>query len=273
MFKFFVAILCVVYVPVVLAQAEQSPFQTMMAMAKIKKVITVETVAGNTSLLVTSIADAPAIVYLFAPGGPGTLIVRTAADGTPVTKQRSPIFPLAPAFLEKNVAWAAFGVPENFGTEISRERRQEPQHVEAVTQIARRMREEFPKARHILVGHSNGGITAALQSALDKPPVDGIIFSAPNISAFPMRWEPAHAKVPIKFIVHANDNCGAGQRGRMGINSTTINMAGRRFPLTVIKTPSVGEYSQCFTAPAPHFFTNNYAEYADAILKWTTSLR
>ena len=170
------------------------------------------------------------------------------------------------------MAWAAFGVPENYGTTISRERRLEPQHVEAVTQIARRMREEFPKARHILVGHSNGGITAALQSALDKPPFDGIVFSAPNISAFPLRWEPTHAKVPIKFIVHANDNCVSGPR-RNSINTDTINMAGRRFPLTVIRSRSAGEYSECFSAPAPHFFTNNYVEYADAILQWAASLK
>ena len=82
---------------------------------------------------------------------------------------------------------AVMEVPENYGTAISRESRQDARHVDAITHALRRMREEFPKARHILVGHSNGGISAAMQSVLEKPPVDAIAFSAPNNSAFPMR--------------------------------------------------------------------------------------
>jgi hypothetical protein len=50
-------------------------------------------------------------------------------------------------------------------------------------------------------------------------------------------------------------------------------MAGRQFPLTVIKTPSHGSHAECFSAPAPHFFTGNYDEYADAIFKWVASLK
>lgn len=63
-------------------------------------------------------------------------------------------------------------------------------------QVARRLREEYPKARHIFIGHSNGAITA----------------------------------------------------GMLAIQ-------------------------ECFSAPAPHFFTNVYGEYTDAILKWALSLK
>jgi hypothetical protein len=40
----------------------------------------------------------------------------------------------------------------------------------------------------------------------------------------------------------------------------------------VIKTPSPGNHQECFAAPAPHFFTEVYGEYTDAIIKWARSL-
>lgn len=147
-------------------------------------------------------------------------------------------------------------MPENYGTAISREARQDTRYVDAITHALRRMREESPKARHILVGHGNGGISAAMQSVLEKPPVDAIAFSAPDISAFPMRWGPDQARLPIKFIVHEDDHCGASPRSP-GISTRTQHMAGRKYPLTVIKSPSLGAKSECFMSPAPHFFTNN----------------
>lgn len=244
-----------------------------MAMAKIKKVVSVDTAAGPTRVLITSATANPAYVFTYAPGGEGTLVLDADAQGTPTTKRpRVPIYPLAPAFLEKNMAWAAIDVPESYGIAISREARQEPQHVEAITMALRRVREEFPKARHVLVGHSNGGISAAMQSVVNTPAVDAIVFSAPNISAFPTRWSPAQAKVPIKFIVHENDDCGASPRN-LGISTRTQHMAGRKFPLTVIRSPSLGSYTECFSAPAPHFFTNNYEEYANAIMTWVSTLQ
>lgn len=254
-------------------QPERLAFHALMAMAKIKKVVSVDTAAGPTRVLITSAIDNPAYVFTYAPGGEGTLVLDTDAQGAPVTKRpRVPIYPLAPAFLEKNAAWAAIDVPESYGIAISREARQEQRHVEAITNALRRVREEFPMARHILVGHSNGGISAAMQSVQEKPPIDAIVFSAPNISAFPTRWEPAQAKVPVKFIVHANDDCGASPRN-LGISTRTQHMAGRKFPLTVIRSPSPGSYTECFSAPAPHFFTNNYEEYASAIMKWASTLK
>ena len=51
------------------AQDERPAFLTLMESAKVKKVITVDTVAGHTKVLLTSIADNPAFVFIFAPGG------------------------------------------------------------------------------------------------------------------------------------------------------------------------------------------------------------
>ncbi len=50
--------------------------------------------------------------------------------------------------------------------------------------VARKLREEFPKAKHILIGHSNGGITAGMLAVQAKPTYDGFVFSAPNLSDF-----------------------------------------------------------------------------------------
>ena len=79
---------------------EWPPFQTFMDMAKIKKVITVDTAADPTRVLITAMTETPAYVFTNAPGGEGTLLLVTDAQRAPTTqRQRVPIYPLAPAFL------------------------------------------------------------------------------------------------------------------------------------------------------------------------------
>lgn len=254
-------------------QAERPAFLVLMEMAKVKKVIQVDTVAGKTSVLFTSIVDDPAFVFVFAPGGDGTLALEANADGTPFTKRvRNPTYFFASGFLERQAAWAAIDVPESFGSVVSRQQRQEEKHIDAITQVARKLREEYPKAKHFLIGQSNGGITAGMQAVQSRPVFDGIVFSAPNLSDFPIRWEPRQANVPIKFITHANDDCGIEFR-KPTISSLTIRAAGNRFPLTVIKSPSPGNRQECFAVPSPHMFTNVYGEYAEAIMKWAMALK
>jgi pimeloyl-ACP methyl ester carboxylesterase len=224
-------------------------------------------------VLVTAIADNPAFVFIFAPGGDGTLAIDANTDGGPFTKRmRNPAYSFAAGFLERQAAWAAIDVPEGFGSVVSRDQRQEQRHIEAITQVAHKLREAYPKAKHILIGHSNGGITAGMQAIQSKPAFDGIVFSAPNLADFPFRWEPGQARAPIMFITHEHDDCGIQFR-KPAISSLTIRAAGNRFPLTVIKNPSPGNRQECFVAPAPHFFTDVFGEYTDAIMKWALSLK
>ncbi len=271
--RLLIFLLLTLHAQFVFGQAERPAFHTLMEMAKVKKIITVDTVAGKTNVLLTAIADNPAFVFIFAPGGEGTLAIDADADGTPITKRvRNPAYPFAAGFLERRAAWAAIDVPESYGIAISREQRQEQRHIDAIVQVARKLREEYPKAKHILIGHSNGGITAGMQTIQPAPVFDGIVFSAPNLSAFPVSWEPQQAKAPIMFITHQHDDCGAARRS-LPISARTIAAAGSRFPLTVIKSPSPGNRQECFVAPAPHFFTNVHGEYTEAIFRWASSLK
>lgn len=271
--KLSIFLLLVLHTPFVFGQAERPAFHALMDAARVKKIIAVDTVAGRTNVLLTAIADNPAFVFVFAPGGEGILAIDAGADGAPATKRvRNPAYFFAPGFLQRQAAWAAIDVPESFGSAVSRQQRQEEKHIEAVAQVARKLRDEYPKARLILIGHSNGGITAGMQAIQPKPAFDGFVFSAPNLSELPFSWEPGQAKAPIMFITHENDECGAQYR-RLPISTLTIRAAGDRFPLTVIKSPSPGNHQECFIAPAPHFFTNVYGEYTEAIMKWAMSLK
>jgi len=123
-----------------------------------------------------------------------------------------------------------------------------------------------PKAKLVLIGHSNGAITAGMQATQDKPVFDFIVFSAPQLGPLPFGWRPEQAKVPVMFITHKHDDCRRSQAYE------TVRAAGRKFPVVVIESPSPGNRSECFVAPAPHFFSDTYGEYADAILKWASSL-
>ncbi len=256
MHKTLASILLILAMPLAFAQTDRPVFHVLMESAKIKKLIAVDTVAGKTHVLFTSNTDEPAFVFIFQPGGDGTLVIEADAKGAPFTKRvRNPAYAFGPGFLEKQAAWAAIDVPESFGIAVSRQQRQEEKHIDAMTQVARKLREEYPKAKHILIGHSNGGITAGILAVQAKPVYDGFVFSA-----------------PIMFITHENDECGAQYR-RLPISTLTIRAAGNSFPLTVIKTPSPGNRQECFSAPAPHFFTNVFGEYTEAIMKWAAGLK
>lgn len=253
-------------------QTERPAFHALMEAAKVKKVIAVDTVAGKTNVLFTSISDNPSFVFIYAPGGDGHLTISAGEDGRPSTKRpRNPAYFFAPAFLEKQAAWAAIDVPEAFAlttdVRISRDQRTSQQYVEAFTQVGRRLREEYPKARLILIGHSNGAIAAGMQAIHTKPAFDGIVFSAPQLGPLPFGWKPEQANVPVMFITHKNDYCKGSEA------FVTVRAAGRKFPITVIESPSSGNQSECFNAPAPHFFTDVYVEYADVLLKWAASLK
>lgn len=271
--RWLILLLAALHAPLVFGQTERPAFHVLMEMAKVKKVIAVDTVAGKTNVLLTSNTDEPAFVFVFQPGGDGTLVMEAGENGVPFTKRvRNPAYFFAPGFLEKQAAWAAVDVPESFGIMVSRQQRQEQRHIEAMAQVARKLREEYPKAKHILIGHSNGGITAGMLAIQAAPVYDGFVFSAPNLSELPFSWNPRQARAPIMFITHQNDDCGI-QYKRLPISTLTIRAAGKDFPLTVIKTPAPGNFQECFAAPAPHFFTNVFDEYTDAIMKWATSLK
>ena len=273
MVKLLLSLLLILNAQLAFGQPERSPFHVLMDTARVKKLIAVDTVAGKTNVLLTANMDDPAFVFVFAPGGDGTLVIEAGANGAPFTKRvRNPAYFFAPGFLEKQAAWAAIDVPESFGITVSRQQRQEAKHLEAMVQVARRLREDYPKAKHILIGHSNGGITAGMLAIQARPAFDGFVFSAPNLSELPFSWEPRQAKAPIMFITHENDDCGIQYR-RLPISTLTKRAAGNSFPPTVIKSPSPGNHQECFAAPAPHFFTDVYGEYTDAIMKWAMSLK
>jgi predicted esterase len=251
-----------------LAQTGPTPYDAVMAVATVKKVIVVDTIAGRTGVLLASIAADPRIVFVFAPGGEGRVGISADGEGRPVVKgRRNPAFVFAMPFLEHQAAWAVIDVPADFGTDVHRSDRITSRHVEAVAQVAGRIREAFPKARHILIGHSNGGITAGMQAVQPKPSFDGVVMSAPAIVDLPFGWKADAATMPIMFITHKHDECRNTQA------YTTIRTAGSRFPLTVIDKPVPGDHATCRGGPAPHFFSGAEEEYAAAILKWVAGLK
>ena len=77
-----------------------------MDTARVKKLIAVDTVAGKTNVLLTTIMDDPALVFVFAPGGDGTLMIEASADGTPFTNRvRNPAYFFAPNLSELPFSW------------------------------------------------------------------------------------------------------------------------------------------------------------------------
>ena len=266
--KTFLFVLFLWLIPhVVLGQAGPSPFARMMETAKVKAVIRANTVAGVTRILLTSGSVEPRFVFVFAPGGDGAVDFSTSSEGMPISSRPgNPAFSFSSGFLRREAAWAIIGIPTDYKNRISEGQRLDPEHIEAVAQVGQRIRDAYPKAKLILIGHSNGGITAGMQAIRPKPVFDAIVMSAPNLDRLPVGWKPEKALAPILFITHKDDTCRATSADK------TVRMAGDKFPLVVIETPSPGNPYECFNPPAPHFFSGVYEEYSDALLKWAAGL-
>jgi hypothetical protein len=248
------------------SQADPPPFTKMMEFSKVKKIIEVDTPGGATRVLVTSAGEDPRFVFVFAPGGDGTIDFGTNAEGAIISRSpRNPAFIFALEFLRKQAAWVIIGVPKNYGDRVSIMARSDKEHVEAVARVGLRMRGAYPKSKIILIGHSNGGITAGIQAIRLNPAFDSVVMSAPNLDGL-RSWEPEQVRVPLLFITHKEDNCKATSADK------TIRAAGDKFPVVVIRDPSPGNSWECFKVPAPHFFSDAYGPYSDAILKWAASL-
>lgn len=264
--RFVLVVLLGLIPQIALSQADPPPFTKMMELSKVKKVIEVDTPAGVTRVLLTSRSEGPRFVFVFAPGGDGSVDFDTNAEGVMISRlPRNPAFFFALEFLKKQAAWAIIGVSKNYGDTVSIKQRSDKGHVEAVAQVGLRMRDAYPKSKIILIGHSNGGITAGIQALRLNPAFDAVVMSAPNLDGLPS-WKPEQVRIPLLFITHKDDNCKATAADK------TIRAAGDRFPVVVIQDPSQGDSKECFKTPAPHFFSYAYGPYSDAILKWAASL-
>lgn len=248
------------------AARAQSVLDELLEMAQVKSVLEINTPAGKTRAMVLAPVADPQFVFLYAAGGAGNVDIGTNFQGEPTSADAfSLAFRFGPAFLRKQAAWAVVGVPQNYGTTIAEQRRLEPDHVEAVALVARRIRQDFPKSKLILIGHSNGGVTAGMQAIQPAPAVDAVVMSAPNLKWLPFRWS-ARAQVPLLFITHKNDECPTTAA------YLTVSAAGSKFPVAVIDSPSHGPRNECLRPPGPHFFSGTYTEYAEAVLRWALSL-
>jgi hypothetical protein len=244
---------------------EKPPFQRLMTLASFKRLLVVDTVAGKTKVLLTSSVENPGLVIVHAAGGDGNPTF-TENDGIPGTqKGKNPMFLFGAVFLERKVAWAAVDVPADYGAALRKSDRMQDKHVKAFAQASQGVRLLYPKAKLVLMGHSNGGITAGMQSLELQPVFDGIVLASPNLVDL-SGWDPTRAKVPLMFITHEKDFCALTR------SSETIKTAGGQFPIVVVKTPSRGPYTECRVAPAPHFFSDVQGELADAVIAWASKM-
>jgi predicted esterase len=244
-----------------------SAFSELLAISTSNKIISVDTVAGVAKILISSPVNSPAFVFLYASGGDGRVYFESQSDGSLVSRYPgNPAFIFAPEFIKRKAAWAIVALPEKYRYGVSPSNRLTEDHIESIAQTGRKLKSIYPNSKVILIGHSNGGITAGMQAIRAKPDFDAIVMSAPNLEWLPRGWTPEQSVVPIMFITHKLDQC----RGTYA--TETIRMAGGRFPLTVIDLPTEGRNDECFYTPSPHFFTNAHDIYAESILLWVSKL-
>lgn len=248
--------------------AQGTAFSQLMNEARHRKVVQVSTPAGAMSVLELWGEQAPSLVYVFASGGEGNVHLAQDEQGVPFTRQGNhPAFVLGVPFLQRQVGWVVFDVPQSMGTSIARDARTKALHIDAVASLGAYLKAAHPATRFVLLGHSNGGISAGMQAVRDPTAFDAVVMSAPNTDSLPWGWKAAQSRVPIFFITHQHDDC----RGTQAYKTVNTAKSGDK-PLVVLRAEVKGERTECFKLPAPHFYTGAEDAFADAVVNWGRSL-
>lgn len=248
--------------------AQNTAFSQILKEAQHRQLRQVSTSAGDMPVLLLWGEQVPALAFVYASGGNGHVSLAQDEQGTPTTFQPNhPAFGLGVPFLQRQVGWVTFGLPQQIGHSISLDERAQTLHIDAVASLGSYLKATYPNTLFVLLGHSNGGVTAGMQAVRDQASFDAVVMSAPNLGGLPLRWKSAQSRIPMLFITHEEDDC----RGTPAYKTVHAAKSGDK-PLVLIRSVSMGDRTECFKRPAPHFYSGAEDAFADALVNWGRSL-
>ena len=240
------------------------------ASARAQEIVTLQPRAGVTlSFFVAGMGERkPAAVALLLIGGGGNINLRT--EGGQVRFQQGNFLPRARReFARNGIVPVILDNPsdQRAGEGMSDNFRASAQHAADMRAVIAEMKKRYPGLPVFVVGTSRSTLSAAYLGAALEGEIAGVVLTSSLFYADTRARMAALAsfdwskvKVPLLFVHHADDNCGATpylEAARLG----------RRFPLVTVNGGKKPESGPCDPL-AQHGFYGKEAETVDAIAAW-----
>jgi len=238
--------------------------------ARAQDIVTLQTRPGVTlSLFVAGMGSRkPEAVALLLIGGGGSINLRRE-DGQ-VRFQQGNFLPRARReFARNGVVPVILDNPsdQQAGSGMSDAFRASAQHATDMRAVVAEVKKRYPGLPVFIVGTSRSTLSAAYLAAVLEGEVAGAVLTSSLFytdtrarMAALASFDWSKAKLPLLFVHHAEDNCGATpylEAARLG----------RRFPLVTVNGGKPPESGPCDPL-AQHGFYGKEAETVDAIAAW-----
>jgi predicted alpha/beta-hydrolase family hydrolase len=236
--------------------------------AEAQEMVTLQTRPGVTQSFLIAAMDgrAPQAAALLFPGGGGAINLRMEG-GRPKFGTGNFLVRARGEFIRNGVLPVILDAPSDHAREMPDHFRAGEAHRQDVRAVLAEMRKRYPHLPLFLVGTSRGTLSVAYLAA----PLGGQVAGAVQTSTFfygPGRVRPAALssfdwstiKVPLLFVHHADDNCGATPY----LEARRLE---QRFALVTVHGGKPPESPAC-EPQGPHRFNGQDAETGDPIARW-----
>ena len=210
----------------------------------------------------------PQLVVILLPGGKGDYSFNTTSAGiTMIRGQRLPNR-LRPLLLQRSAASLMVDAPSDM-PEMDDDFRASAAHLTDLKAVVAEANKRFPGVPIVVVGHSNGSMSATyLAAAAPQQLIGSILIDGRLAKRFWFgdglsKYDWNKIKIPLLLIHHRKDDCYATPYQ----GSEEVAKRVPRFELLVIDPPGSKAAGGC-TYESTHNLLGQEAVVADAIVRW-----
>lgn len=225
------------------------------------------------SLLTWEPASKPQLLVLLLPGGKGDYrFASTAAGITMIRGERLPNR-LRPLLLQKGVASLMVDAPDD-RPEMDDDFRASPEHLSDLKAVLAEAGKRFPHVPVVVVGHSNGSLSATYLTAATAGQISGTVLIAGRLSKRfwfgdgLSQYDWNRIKSPLLMIHHRKDDCYATPY--QGAEETARRVP--RFELLTINPEGSKATGGC-SYEGTHNLVGQEMQVAEAIVTWAAKLQ
>lgn len=234
---------------------------------------------GRFSVSIAAPANAPAMVFVLLPGGPG--LVDLDEQGCPRALRGNSLIRTIPNFVAGGVVTALVDAPAEWrGQHGLSTFRIEPAHAEALGVAIRALRETY-RVPVWVVGTSRGAISVANAASrltgeaapdgvvLTSPVSQGARGNLPFVSQDVFQLPLARIAIPLFVLGHANDNCVRSPPGNVPRVAAAASASPRKRAAVMTGGPgtTLTDLQAC-EGRSPHGFADQEDEMAAQVLSF-----
>ncbi|MBS1198577.1 MAG: alpha/beta fold hydrolase [Proteobacteria bacterium] len=208
------------------------------------------------------------LVVILLPGGKGDYRFSASVSGISMIREQRLPNRLRPLLLQRNVASLMVDAPSDM-PEMDDDFRASASHLTDLKAVVVEANKRFPGAPIVVVGHSNGSMSATYLAAATPQQLIGAILIDGRLAKRIWfgdglsKYDWNRIKIPLLLIHHRKDDCYATPYQ----GSEEVAKRVPRFELLVIDPPGSKATGGC-TYESTHNLLGQEAVVADAIVRW-----